>query len=83
MTRTVTRLFALALMTAPVAAMAADYVAADGNGDGMLSLNEVQAILPEITTDIFITADTDGDGLLNADELTVAQTEGLMPASDS
>lgn len=83
MTRKFLKLLALGLITLPAAAFAADYVAADGNGDGMLSLDEIQAILPEVTTDIFITMDADGDGLLNADELAVAQTEGLVPASDS
>lgn len=76
------KLIALGLITLPAAAFAADYVSADGNGDGMLSLEEVQAILPEVTTDTFIAVDADGDGLLNADELAVAQTEGLMPAAD-
>lgn len=79
---TFAKMIALGLVALPAAAMAADYVAADGNGDGMLSLEEVQAILPEVTTDIFIAVDADGDGLLNQDELAVAQTEGLMPAAD-
>ena len=79
---TFAKLIALGIIAVPGAALAADYVAADGNGDGMLSLEEVQAILPEISTDTFIAVDADGDGLLNQDELAVAQTEGLMPASD-
>jgi hypothetical protein len=49
----------------------------------MLSYEEVQAILPEVTTDTFMAVDADGDGLINADELAVAQTEGLMPEADS
>lgn len=79
---TLTRLIAASLVTLPMAAMAADYVAADGNGDGMLSLEEVQAVLPEVTTDTFMQADSDGDGLLNADELTVAQADGVLPQAD-
>ena len=78
----ITKLLALGVLVAPATAFAADYIAADGNGDGMLSLEEVQSILPEVTTDLFITVDSDGDGLLNADDLAVAQTEGLMPAAD-
>ncbi len=81
MTRT--RLIAASLITLPMAALAADYMAADTNQDGMLSYEEVQAILPEVTTDMFIAVDADGDGLINADELAVAQTEGLMPEADS
>jgi hypothetical protein len=83
MTLTLTRLIAASLITLPVAAFAADYMAADANQDGMLSLEEVQAILPEVTTDTFMAVDADGDGLINADELAVAQTEGLMPEADS
>jgi Ca2+-binding EF-hand superfamily protein len=81
MTRT--RLIAASLITLPMAALAADYMAADTNQDGMLSYEEVQAILPEVTTDTFMAVDADGDGLINADELAVAQTEGLMPEADS
>lgn len=58
-------------------------MAADTNQDGMLSYEEVQAILPEVTTDTFMAVDADGDGLINADEPAVAQTEGLMPEADS
>ena len=83
MTLTLTRLIAAGLVTLPMAALAADYMAADANQDGMLSLEEVQTILPEVTTDTFMAVDTDGDGLVNADELAVAQTEGLMPEADS
>lgn len=83
MTLTLTRLIAAGLVTLPMAAMAADYMAADANQDGMLSLEEVQAILPEVTTDTFVAVDTDGDGLVNADELAAAQAEGLMPEADS
>ena len=53
------------------------------NQDGMLSYEEVQAILPEVTTDTFMAVDADGDCLINADELAMAQTEGLMPEADS
>lgn len=83
MTLTLTRLIAAGLVTLPVAAFAADYMAADANQDGMLSYDEVQAILPEVTTDTFMAADADGDGLINADELAAAQTEGLMPEANS
>jgi hypothetical protein len=83
MTLTLTRLIAASLITLPGVAMAADYMAADANQDGMLSYEEVQAILPEVTTDTFMAVDADGDGLINADELAMAQTEGLMPEADS
>ncbi|MFP7570511.1 EF-hand domain-containing protein [Marivita sp. S2033] len=82
MNTTFTRLIAATIVALPVAAMAADYTTADANADGMLSMEELQTILPEITTDTFMAADTDGDGLLNADELAAAQADGVLPASD-
>lgn len=82
MKRSLTKIAVLGLLATPMAAFAADYNAADTNGDGMLSLEELQAVLPELTTDNFITIDADGDGLVNPDELAAAQTEGLLPASD-
>ncbi|MGJ8604100.1 MAG: hypothetical protein ACSHXH_08230 [Marivita sp.] len=83
MTLSLTRLIAASVVALPMAAFAADYMAADANQDGMLSLEEVQAILPEVTTDTFLAVDSDGDGLINADELAMAQSEGLMPEADS
>ncbi|WP_300030999.1 hypothetical protein [uncultured Roseobacter sp.] len=53
---------------------------ADANGDGVLTIDEVQAVMPEITADAFNTMDLNADGALDAAEIQAAQEAGLMPA---
>ena len=73
---------AAAFATALPALAMGQAATADTNGDGMLSVEEVLAAYPEVSTDTFMEADTDGDGLLSAEELAAAQEAGLMPAAD-
>jgi len=54
----------------------------DTNGDGVLTLDEVQVRFPELGSDSFTAMDLNADGALDADEVTVAQEAGLMPATD-
>lgn len=53
----------------------------DANGDGMLTLDEVQAVFPEITVDTFTAMDVNADGALDDDEVLAAQNAGVLPAS--
>ena len=69
-----TTAFGLGLAT--VAAAAEEI---DANGDGLLTLDEVQAAFPEITADSFTAMDVNADGALDDDEVTAAQDAGLMP----
>ncbi|MEH6829490.1 hypothetical protein [Sulfitobacter sp.] len=81
MTRTKT--FAAIAATAlcmPAFAMGQSAVQADADGDGVLSLAEVQAVYPDVTEDMFTTADLNGDGMLEDAEVKAAQEAGLMPA---
>ncbi|MCR8549699.1 hypothetical protein M4578_17860 [Salipiger sp. P9] len=75
MTKQMLTLIALAATALP--ALAAEE--ADTNGDGMLSVDEVQAIWPEVSTDGFISMDADGDGLLNEEEVAAARELGSLP----
>jgi len=59
------------------AGFAASHV--DANGDGVLTLEEVSAVFPEITGDVFAAMDVNGDGGLDASEVTAAQDAGLLP----
>ena len=61
------------------AALAQAHDMLDLNGDGLLTLDELQAVYPEVGEAAFVQADTDGDGLLDPDELAVARTAGLIP----
>jgi len=53
---------------------------ADANGDGLLTIDEVQAVMPEITADAFNAMDLNADGALDEAEIQAAQDAGLMPA---
>ncbi len=72
----------LAALTFPALAMGQGASELDTNGDGVLTIDEVQASYPEVTTDMFTTMDLNADGALDADEVSAAQEAGLMPATD-
>lgn len=76
-----TRIFkALGLTTALLLPVAAFAQAADANGDGVLTIDEVQVVLPDITAEAFSAMDTNADGALDAAEVQAAQDAGLIPA---
>ncbi len=76
--RTLTFLSAIGLAL-PGLALAATEL--DANGDGLLTLDEVQAVMPETTAESFSAMDTNADGALDSDEVGMAQEAGLMPKS--
>jgi len=51
----------------------------DANGDGMLTLDEVNAAFPDIKADAFSTMDVNADGVLDTSEVAAAQEAGLLP----
>jgi len=63
-------------------ALTAAQSSADANGDGVLTIEEVQAVLPEVDADGFSAMDTNGDGALDEAEIAVAQEAGLLPPSN-
>ncbi|MCC1492687.1 hypothetical protein [Cognatishimia sp. F0-27] len=80
MTAWTTTFYALiGLVAAPAIAMA--QTALDGDGDGMVTLEELQAVHPDVTSDAFMQADTDGDAMLSAEELAAAQDAGVIPGA--
>ncbi|MEX0307697.1 MAG: hypothetical protein AB3N12_09955 [Ruegeria sp.] len=56
--------------------------AADANGDGVLTIDEVQAVVPDVDAEGFAQMDANGDGALDQDEITIAQEAGLLPPSN-
>ena len=54
--------------------------AQDADGDGNVTLEELQAVYPEVTEDAFTTMDTDGDGVLSASEFQAAIDAGQLPS---
>ncbi len=65
----------------PAFAMGQSAAEADANQDGVLSLEEVQAVYPDMTEEQFATVDLNGDGTLEDAEVQAGQEAGLMPAS--
>ncbi len=71
-----TTAFALSALTA----QAADdtFTAADTNGDGALTMEEVTIAMPETTDDAFNAADIDRNGTLSEDEFVAALYDGVL-----
>ena len=69
-----------ALVTAisPALAMSNSAVEVDTNGDGVLSLEEVQAVWLSVTTEDFETMDANADGSLDDTEIKTAEEAGMM-----
>lgn len=84
MTKTTTyaALFALGLAGAALA-MSDNAAAVDANGDGVLTIDELQAVFPEVTTDSFSVMDLNADGALDDAEITAAEEAGIMPTAPS
>ncbi len=54
----------------------------DANGDGLLTVDEVQAVYPEMTAEQFSEIDVNADGAIDDAEMSAAQDAGLLPASE-
>jgi len=70
---------ALMILGLPAAGMSAGAAEVDANGDGVLSVVEVQNVYPDVTADQFTAMDLNADGALDEAEVTAAQEAGLMP----
>ena len=74
---------ALLLSSGAAFAMSQGAIALDTNGDGLLTIDEVQAIYPDVSTDTFSAMDLNADGTLDADEVTAAEEAGVMPTAEN
>lgn len=59
-------------------ALAQDMTVEDANGDGVYSMEELQAAYPDLTEDQFKLIDANADGSVDADELAAAQEAGTL-----
>ena len=50
----------------------------DADADGMVTMEEIAAVLPDFSEDDFAAADTNGDGSLDLEEVGVAVTNGSI-----
>jgi len=71
-------LAALVTAISPALAMSDSAVEVATNGDGVLSLEEVQAVWPSVTTEDFETMDANADGSLDDTEIKTAEEAGMM-----
>ena len=78
MTKTWTVLAAALLGLGATAATAAEVT--DMDGDGMYSMEELQAAYPDLTEETFAQIDANADGMVDADELAAAETAGTLVA---
>lgn len=68
----------LAMAVSPALAMSDNAVEVDANGDGVLSLEEVQAVWSNVTAEDFATMDANADGTLDDTEIKAAEEAGMM-----
>lgn len=72
----------LAICSMPAFAMSQGAKELDANGDGLLSVAEVQAVYPDVTVEQFAAMDLNDDGALDDAEVQAAQAAGTMPVSE-
>ena len=80
MTRTLKMIAPVAILTALALPVFAQDAAIDINGDGMYSFPELQAVMPEMSEQVFTVLDSSGDGLLDPDEIRAGTQAGLLPS---
>jgi len=81
MTKTLKTLSALGLILAPALAIAATEV--DTNDDGLITIDEMQAVYPDTTAEAFSEMDGNGDGALDDEEMQAAEAAGMIkPLTD-
>lgn len=68
---TLAALLGLSVAAPAFAQAAVDFNTIDANADGVVSFEELQVALPDITQDDFTALDTNGDGVLSPEELAV------------
>lgn len=64
------------------AAHAAEFTAADADGDGVLSVEEFTAVYPELPQGTFALVDIDETGTVTEGEMSDALTAGVLPTPE-
>jgi len=63
-------------LTAPTWAQSA----MDTDGDGNVSMEELQVVYPDVTAEVFAAIDGDADGVLSDAEIQAAVDAGILPS---
>ena len=69
----------LALAASLMAPLYAAPGAYDADGDGIVTITEIQSTLPTMSEGTFAVIDVSGDGVLTDDEVANATIAGLLP----
>jgi hypothetical protein len=70
------------VLALPSLAFAATAAELDSNGDGLVTIDEMQAVYPDLAVETFTAMDLNADGALDAEEMAAAQEAGVIPATD-
>lgn len=79
MTKHIAIVLGLGVMAASALSATAGEI--DSNGDGLMTIDEVQAVFPDVTAESFAEVDTNDDGALDDAEMVAGQEQGLIPAA--
>jgi len=81
MTKFIVILIGMGLMANAAIAQSETTIEVDTNGDGLMSIEEVLAVFPDVSAENFSQTDVDGNGVLDDDEMVAGQEQGLIPTS--
>ena len=81
MTKYIAILIGMGLMANSAIAASDGMNEIDTNGDGLMTIDEIQAVFPDMNAETFSQIDANGDGAVDDAEMVAAQEQGLIPAS--
>ncbi len=81
MTQFVLIVLALGALANSAITMNETIVEIDRNGDGLMTIDEVQAVFPDVSTETFSELDVNDDGALDDEEMVAGQAQGLIPVA--
>jgi Ca2+-binding EF-hand superfamily protein len=67
------------VVSLPLTALAITLEDMDANGDGVVTMEEFMAAMPEADPGLFSAIDFNSDGVLDAEEIEAAKASGLLP----
>ena len=81
MTQFILIVLALGALANSAIAMNEAIVEIDRNGDGLMTIDEVQAVFPDVSAETFAELDVNDDGALDDEEMVAGQAQGLIPVA--
>jgi hypothetical protein len=78
--KTISTMAAALVASLAIAAPGLAQSAMDADGDGTVTLADVQALYPDVTEETFAAMDSDADGTLSEEEIAAATEAGMLPS---